>query len=394
MASTIDSTGFKKQRYQELRFDIAKTWADDYGLPDVSNNTTSVPGRMVSQQANLQERNDSFAQAVMDSFNPYNATGAQLSRLAPVMGKTRNQQSFSIVAIEITADSNGANVPSGFQVSDPNNSDIRFQTTLKVQIAPNSSRVVTARSTIAGSIKALPATLTKINTPIFGVVSVNNSGASTVGSPRETDPQLRFRMLRSSAQDITTLLGAFSAISEIDGVTYVSIHDKSSPSAVALGIADGEVFYIIDGGDRDVIANTMMTKTVAGGIITKNNVTGATIVSVDTINPANKQPVTYYYAVPTEKPVHVAIEVTQESGVAPDYVNSIKESIKTYIDSLDVGSKIMASRVSAAAQCATVGFDVVDCKIGITSTPTDNTIQLAPFERATIKLTDIVVTVS
>ena len=86
MASTIDDTGYHKQRYQDLRADIAGDWASD-GLPDVTDNTQSVPGRMVSQLANLQERNDSFFQAVLAAFDPYSATGAQQSRLAPVMGK-------------------------------------------------------------------------------------------------------------------------------------------------------------------------------------------------------------------------------------------------------------------------------------------------------------------
>ena len=395
MASTIDENGYHKERYQELRKSIADDWVE-YGLPDVSQNTTSVPGRMVSQQANLQERTDAMIQAVAESFNPSGATGAQQSRLAIVMGKTRNKQSYSIVTVTITTDANGANVPGNksFQFSDPNNTSIKFGVINAITIAPNSSATMIAEAINYGPIKATANTLTKINTPIFGVVSVDNSGDSTVGTTRETDPQLRFRMLRSSAQDSTTLAGAFSAISEVDGVTYVSIHDKTSPLATTLNIQDGEVFYIIDGGNNDDIAKTMMLKTLSGGIVTKSDVVGADIVTVSATNPANGQPTPFSFARPSDKPAFVSIQVSPEAGVPPDYVAQIKLSIVSYIEGLDVGAKIMASRVSAAAQCATEGFDVLDCKVGFADPATENLIQLQPFERGSITGANIDVVIS
>lgn len=395
MASTIDENGFNKQRYPELRLSISGDWVE-YGLPDVSQNNTSVIGRMVSQQTNLQERTDSMIQVVADSFNPYGASGAQLSRLAPVMGKTRNKQSYSVVTITVTTDANGANIPGNksFQVSDPNDSSIKFGVVDAITIAPNSSATMVAEAINYGPISAAANALTKINTPVFGVVSVDNSGASTVGTLREADSQLRFRILRSSAQDSTTLAGAYSAISEIDGVTYASIHDKTSPQAATLGIQDGQVFYIIDGGNDNDIANAMMTKTVSGGIVTKSDVVGADIVSASVTNPANGQPTTYSWARPSDKPAYVRIQVSPEAGVAPDYVAQIKLSIVEYIQGLDVGSKIMSSRVSAAAQCETEGFDVLDCKVGFSDPATENLIQLQPFERGSITEADIDVVIS
>ncbi len=395
MASTIDENGFHKERAQELRKSIALDWVE-YGLPDVTENTTSVPGRMVSQQANLQERADSMIQVVADSLSPYAVTGAQLSRLAPVMGKTRNKQSYSVVAITITTDANGASIPGNksFQVSDPNNTSVKFGVVNAITVAPNSSATMVAEAINYGPIKATANTITKINTPIFGVVSVDNSGDSTVGATRESDTQLRFRMLRSSAQDSTTLAGSFSAISEVDGVTYVSVHDKTSPLAGVLNIQDGEEFYIIDGGSDLDIANTLMLKTVAGGIITKSDVVGADIVSQTVANPANRQPTTYSWARPSDKKAYVKIQVSPDAGVAPDYVAQIKLSIVNYISGLDVGAKIMASRVSAEAQCNTEGFDVLECKVGFSDPATENLIQLQPFERGSITESDIYVVIS
>ncbi|AUR89453.1 baseplate protein J-like protein [Vibrio phage 1.123.O._10N.286.48.F3] len=395
MPSTIDENGFHKERFQELRLGISQYWID-FGLPDVSQNTTSVPGRMVSQQANLQERVDSMIQVVADSFNPYSVTGAQQSRLAPVMGKTRNKQSYSVVTCTITTDANGANIPANkaFQFSDPDNSKNKFGVISAITIAPNSTATVVAEAINYGPISAAANTLTKINTPIFGVVSVDNSGPSTVGTNRETDPQLRFRMLKSSAQDSTTLAGSFSAISEIDGVSYVSIHDRSSPLATALNIQPGEEFYIIDGGNDDVIASTMMNVAVAGGIITKNDVAGADIVTASATNPANNQPTPYSWARPSDKPVFVKIQVSPEASAPADYVAQIKLSISNYIADLDVGAKIMSSRVAAAAQCATDGFDVLDCKVGLADPASDNIAQLQPFERGSITDANIDVVIS
>ena len=65
----IDEDGFNRERYQDVRRTIAKSWADD-GLPDVTDNTQSVPARIVSQNANQVERTEALAQAVLDSLNP------------------------------------------------------------------------------------------------------------------------------------------------------------------------------------------------------------------------------------------------------------------------------------------------------------------------------------
>lgn len=382
MASTIDDSGFKKQRYQELRKDIAGDWASD-GLPDVTNNLQSVPARIVSQTANLQERNDSYAQAVLDSFNPYAVTGVAQDRLAPLMGKSRNKEARSTVTLTVTAGPSGCTIPYGSQASDGKN---RVSTITDVTIQPNGSASVIAESVEYGGIGFTAGSITKIETAIYGWVGVTNAEAAQTGVSRETDTQLRFRMLKSQGRASASTLGLYTAISEIDGVTYAYCDDNKT-DAVAKNLQPHSYIVIVDGGSDDQIASAMLSYGPAG-IGTQQPAISASATMMTPYNPANRQPVPVYFYRPVDTALKVKVVIQADPKLPPDYAKQIKDALIEYMDGLEVGTKIIASRLYSPINTVS-GFEINLVQVAKKSGALANEVVLQPFERPSLLEADI-----
>lgn len=382
MASTINDQGFEKQRYQELRQDIAADWAAD-GLPDVTNNLQSVPGRIVSQTANLQERNDSFVQAVLDAFNPYAATGVQQDRLAPLMGKSRNQEARSTVQLTVTADSNGCTIPAGSQASDGKN---RVATIADVIVAPSGTATIGAEAVEFGPIEFAQNTITRIETAIYGWASVNNAVAAEPGVARETDTQLRFRMLKSQGRASASTLGIFTAISEIDGVTYTYCDDNKK-DVVDKSLQPHSYLLIVDGGDEDEIANAMLSYGPAG-IDTKQPLITAPATMKSPYNPANRQPVPVYFYRTIEVALKVRVVIQEDPKLPPDYEKQIQDALIDYMSKLEAGSKVIASRLYTPINTVD-GFEINSVQVAKKADTLANEVVLHPFERPSLLAADI-----
>jgi len=388
MASTIDDSGFHKQRFQELRESIAKDWAAD-GLPDVTSNTQSVPGRMVSQLANLQERNDALVQVTLATFDPYSTTGEQQSRLATVMGKKRNKASKSTVTLEVTADFNGTTIPKGYMASDGIN---KVETRSEVVVAPNSTATVFADAVDFGPIKFAAGSINKIDTPVFGWASVTNPKEAEPGTYREKDTELRPRMIASSSNKSSSDVGIFTAISEIDGVTYVVVEGNKTSSVNSIGLEPHSTFPIVDGGSDEDIAKVLLNY-VSGGIDTTDSISGANIVTVQVVNPAKRnQKVPISFGRPTDTPIEISATIKETTGLAPDYETQIKRAISEYISGIEIGSDIYDSDIYCPLNTVG-GFRVLSVTLNRVGNPAGDFVDLQTFERATIEDSAITVAV-
>lgn len=89
--------------------------------------------------------------------------------------------------------------------------------------------MVTATCANSGSVAALADTITTINTPTRGWMSVTNPAAATVGSPVETAAELRIRQGQSVAlPSITPFEGVDGAIAGIAGVTRHKLYENDT----------------------------------------------------------------------------------------------------------------------------------------------------------------------
>ncbi|MGL5330834.1 MAG: baseplate J/gp47 family protein, partial [Peptostreptococcaceae bacterium] len=300
-----------------------------------------------------------------------------------LMGKSRNKEARSTVTLTVTAGPNGCTIPYGSQASDGKN---RVETITDVTVGPNGSASVVAESVEYGDIEFASGTITKIETAIYGWIGVTNASAAQPGVSRETDTQLRFRMLKSQGRASASTLGLYTAISEIDGVTYAYCDDNKT-DAVDKNLQPHSYILIVDGGSDDEIANAMLRYGPAG-IGTRQPAITAIATTMTPYNPANRQQVPVYFYRPVDTALKVKVVIQADPKLPPDYAKQIQDALISYISSLEVGTKIIASRLYSPINTVS-GFEINSVQVAKKTGTLANEVVLQPFERPSLLAADI-----
>ncbi len=382
----INDSGFNRDRYQDERESIAQRW--NFYLPGRRTDSQSVNGRIISIEAELVDNQNGQIGALLESFSPFTARGNLLSRLSPLMSKRRRDAVRSSVTLTVTAGVAGATIPAGSIVAQASGS-AKFTTTIAVVVAPSGSASVPATATEDGAIEAAAGTLTKIDTPVSGWVSVTNAEDASIGRSRESDGQLRARMLATSSAPVGTPEGIATAISEVDGVTYQNVLENRTSAVNAIGMPPHSVFPIVDGGADQAIAEALL-RSVAEGIDYTNDTdipSGPNWVEVTEINPANQQPRQVWFARPTPLSGVVVVNISTYSEFPADGVARIKSAIVEFVASWPVGKTLFASRIYTPINTVP-GIDVNSVTINATDRLVPD-----PYERIVFADADITVTV-
>lgn len=344
MATKIDETGFHRDRYQDVREENAKRWNDSF--PDMDTSTPRVAGRIISIQSAIHDNLNAKAEYILNSFSPFTAIGAQLSNLAPLMNKRRLPRIFSQVTLQFNADLNGANVPDGTIVSSSLDRTKKFATTQPLTIAPNGFGVVLAEAIEASDYKPAAGTITVIESGVYGVVSVTNPNDGTLGRARETDAQLRFRMLQTSSAASGTPEGIYTAVSQVDGVTYASVLENFTDTTNTDGMPPHSIMPVVDGGDDNEVALAILETRAAGiDFTTSADISGASWESVTVTNPANGQPVMVWFARPSNTTATIEINISTDSNFPTDGQQLIKNEVVNFVNDWPIGKVLYASRL-------------------------------------------------
>jgi uncharacterized phage protein gp47/JayE len=382
----INDSGFNRDRYQDERDSIAARW--NFYLPGRRTDAQSVNGRIISIEAELVDNQNSQIGALLESFSPFTARGNLLSRLSPLMSKRRREAVRSTVTLTVTAGPAGATIPAGSivsQVSGP----AKFATTAQVVVAPNGSASVPARATEDGAIVAATGTLTKIDTPVSGWASVTNAADASIGRSRESDGQLRARMLATSSAPVGTPEGIFTALSEVEGAIYQALLENRKSVVSPLGEPPHSVFPIVDGGS-DIELGQALLRTVAAGIdfTDDTDVPSASWTSVDVTNPANGQIVTVWFARPSPVSAPVVIEIETQANFPADGVARIKSEIVAFANQWPNGKTLFSSRLYSPAN------NVPGHEINSLTIDGTDRLVLQPFERVVLTEADVTVNIA
>jgi len=382
----INDSGFNRDRYQDERDSIAARW--NFYLPGRRTDAQSVNGRIISIEAELVDNQNGQIGALLESFSPFTARGNLLSRLSPLMSKRRREAVRSSVTLTVTAGPSGATIPVGSIVSQVS-APAKFATTEQVIVAPNGSASVPARATEDGAIEAAAGTLTKIDTPVSGWTSATNAADASIGRSRESDGQLRARMLATSSAPVGTPEGIFTALSEVDGVIYQAVLENRTNSVNALGMPPHSVFPIVDGG-ADLALGEALLRSVAAGIDFTDNTdipTGPNWVSVPVTNPANGQAVTVWFARPSPISAPVVIEIETQANFPADGVARIKSEVVAFANQWPNGKTLFSSRLYSPAN------NVPGHEINSLTIDGTDRLVLQPFERVVLTVDDVTVNI-
>ena len=140
MPNTIDSTGFSRVRFQDLRAEKEQQYKDGFANQELKTDVQSGVGQEISISTFAEDDLASRFQTLLSAVDPLSAQGVNLSRLAILMNKRRQEETNSTVTLTLTATSAGATIPEGFGFEVSNIAgDVTFRFEEEVIIAPSAT---------------------------------------------------------------------------------------------------------------------------------------------------------------------------------------------------------------------------------------------------------------
>lgn len=358
LSATVTAEGISAPDYQTVLDTITGYFQQIYGL-DAYLEPDSKDGQMIALVALAIHDANNTAISVYRSFSPATALGDALTSNVKINGITRRSATNSTVDLLLTG-TVGTTITNG-SVRDSNS--VIWNLPATVVIGTDRTVVATATCASTGAVAALAGSITTINTPTRGWVSVTNPLAATVGVAAETDAQLRVRQSQSVAlASLTPFDAVDGAIANVEGVTRHKLFENDTETTDANGLPAHSISAIVEGGDATEIANTI--RSVKGQGVTTYGTT-AVIVTDKYGNPY-----TIRFSRPVDVPVYVSITLKALTGYSSQVGDEIKAAVAAYINSLAIGDSVLLSRVYSPANLGVVSggnarfYDIMELLIG------------------------------
>ncbi|HDX4247302.1 TPA: baseplate J/gp47 family protein [Klebsiella oxytoca] len=358
LSATVTAEGISAPDYQTVLDTITGYFQQIYGL-DAYIEPDSKDGQMIALAALAIHDANNTAISVYRSFSPATALGDALTSNVKINGITRRSATNSTVDLLLTG-AVGTTITNG-SVRDSNS--VIWNLPATVVIGTDGTVVATATCASTGAVAALAGSITTINTPTRGWVSVTNPLAATVGVAAETDAQLRVRQSQSVAlASLTPFDAVDGAIANVEGVTRHKLFENDQEVTDSNGLPPHSISAIVEGGDATVIANTI--RSVKGQGVTTYGTT-AVIVTDKYGNPY-----TIRFSRPVDVPIYVSITLKALTGYSSQVGDEIKAAVAAYINSLAIGDSVLLSRVYSPANLGVVSggnaryYDIMELMIG------------------------------
>lgn len=389
LSATVTAEGISAPDYQTILDTLTSYFQQIYGT-DAYLEPDSKDGQMVALVALAIHDANNTAITVYNCFSPATGYGTALTSNVKINGIARKGATNSTVDLILTGTA-GTTITNG-SVKDTNN--VIWRLPASVVIGVGGTVTVTATCSNSGAVAALAGTITTINTPTRGWTSVTNSSAATVGTPAETDAELRIRQGQSVAlPSITPFEGVDGAIANVAGVTRHKLYENDTGATDSNGLPPHSISAIVDGGDVAVIAQTLRGNKGQG-----TATYGTTSVTVpDTYG----NPHVISFSRSTDVPVYGHITLRAFSGYTSQIGTQIQQAIADYINGLTIGDSVLLSRIYSPANLGVVSggnaryYDIQELLIGKSSgTVAAANITIAYNESASCKPENIVLTVT
>lgn len=361
LSATVTAEGISAPDYQTILETLTSYFQQIYGS-DAYLEPDSKDGQMVALVALAIHDANNTAISVYNCFSPATGYGAALTSNVKINGIARKGATNSTVDLLLTGTA-GTTITNG-SVRDQNN--IIWNLPASVSISVDGTVQATATSANSGAIAALAGTITTINTPTRGWTSVTNPTAATVGTPAETDAELRIRQGQSvSLPSITPFEGVDGAIANVAGVTRHKLYENDTGAVDANGLPPHSISAIVDGGDITEIAQTIRGSKGQG-----TSTYGTTSVTVPDIY---GNPHVISFSRSTDVPVYGHITLKAFAGYTSQIGVQIQQAVADYINGLTIGDSVLLSRIYSPANLGVVSggsaryYDIQELLIGKSS---------------------------
>ncbi|AQV19707.1 TPA: baseplate J/gp47 family protein [Escherichia coli] len=358
LSATVTAQGISAPDYQTILDTLTSYFRQIYGS-DAYLEPDSKDGQMVALVALAVHDANNTAIEIYNSFSPTTAQAAALSSNVKINGITRKVATNSTADLLLTGTA-GTTITNG---SARDKNGIIWNFPASVAIGVDGTVLVTATCANSGSVAAMAGTITTINTPTRGWVSVTNPAAATVGTPAETDAELRIRQSQSVAlPSITPFEALDGAVSNVTGVTRHKLYENDTGSEDGNGLPPHSVAVIVDGGDVTDIAQAIRGNKGQG-----TATHGATSV---TVPDKYGNPHVIKFSRSSDVPVYARIKLKVFTGYTSQIGQQIQQAISDYINSLTIGDSVLLSRIYSPANLGVVSggnaryYDIQELTIG------------------------------
>ncbi|HBA4233623.1 TPA: hypothetical protein J5F99_002529 [Escherichia coli] len=358
LSATVTAEGISAPDYQTILDTLTSYFRQIYGS-DAYLEPDSKDGQMVALVALAVHDANNTAIGIYNSFSPTTAQAAALSNNVKINGITRKVATNSTADLLLTGTA-GTTITNG---SARDKNGIIWNFPASVAIGVDGTVLVTATCANSGSVAAMAGTITTINTPTRGWVSVTNPAAATVGSPAETDAELRIRQGQSVAlPSITPFEGVDGAIANVNGVTRHKLYENDTGATDSNGLPPHSISAIVDGGDVTEIAQT----------IRGNKGQGTATYGTTSVTVPDKygNPHVIKFSRSSDVPVYARIKLKVFTGYTSQIGQQIQQAISDYINSLMIGDSVLLSRIYSPANLGVVSggnaryYDIQELTIG------------------------------
>ena len=334
-APYIDAAGLHIPSYTDIRDDLVETFKSIYGQ-DIYLDNDSQDYQMISAFALKTYDTMQLLQIVYNNHSPKTAVGTGLDSLVKLNGIRRKEASYSTCVLTITG-TVGTEIAAGI-VQDESGLLWDLPTGI---ILSREEEEVTAQCETLGAIEAPPGTITKIQNPQRGWISVTNKVAAVPGDPVETDEDLRARQTISVSIPSRNLLnGTIAGIASVDGVTRYKVYDNDTNVTDANGVPGHSIAAVVEGGlDKDIAEQIYLRKGPGGGTY------GTTEYEFTNLD-GGKTMIHFF------RPDYVTVDVTVAITKGLRYTSTVADQIKTavtdYLESLTIGDSVSITGALAA----------------------------------------------
>lgn len=330
MANSIDLlNGFKYPDTEEIKQQVLDRYAR--ALPNAILDDATPLGMLINADtALLQEFIEAYA-FMLSQYNVKYAKGVFLDAMYKNLGIERISNSYSYATVTFYGTPN-QRIPIGTVVANSDNDE--FITQEEAIMTSSGAVNVLVKAVEEGAVPVGVGTITKLNSAVPNITSVNNITAGTIGSLRETDANFRVR-----ARGITGLgsnggiVAIRSAVNNVDGVVNSVVIENTTNAELQLAgvkLLPHSIYCCALGGTDYDIAYALFSTKSAG-----SQYTGDISVSI-------KDGVTSY-SVKISRPVLTAtyVKLTVDSEYSEQFrTTDVRNVVLNYYTTLGIGSEL------------------------------------------------------
>ncbi len=338
-----------------------------------------------------------------NQINPNLAGGVFLDAICALMDLDRTTATYSTVMINVTGVPGTIIPETTSTIVNPNNETFAASETILI----NDSGVGSGqfKAVNSGPI-SIPVNSVRILTGVPGWETATNPEVASLGSTVQSDPQYRLERKNTLALQGSSLAEAIiSGVRAIPTVTSVGFREniKSTPETIdSIPMVPNSIYVCVSGGTNLEVATAILSKK-SGGCDYNNGPSTDPVnhITQAVVEPASGQTYEVKFDRPELIPISIKVQVKQNSAIV-NPVSVIKGAILAYANG-DVGSDPgFAIGVSVSAYDIYKGIVAVEDELVILfygqkllsdTIYNFDTIEILPYQRATINEASIVVEV-